>query len=228
MSRRLVLFDIDGTLLLARGVSAFVEAGKHVFGEDFSIEGLPLGGQLDPSILYAALERLGMEPHEVNLQAFRSPYATFLERVFASGDRVAETLPGVTELVEALVGCEDIDLGLLTGNIEETGRMKVAAAGLDLTHFTVHAWGDEGALREHLPHVALERWRTQRRILRDFEHAIIIGDTVHDVHCGKVNGCRVLAVCTGSGHRAELEAAGADRVVEDLTQTDDLVDWLRR
>lgn len=230
MSELLVLFDIDGTLLHAKGagVGGFVQAGQRVFGEDFSLDGIPVGGQLDPLILYKALERLGMDPHEVNLQAFRSHYRKCLAGLFDSGERTSNALPGVHDLLEALGGCATVDVGLLTGNLAETAELKLSAAGISMEHFLVAAWGDEGDMRSDLPPVALERWMNHHGIEREFEQSIIIGDTIHDVHCGKANGCRVLAVCTGGVERSELEKAGADLVVEDLSDVSMLLDWIQQ
>lgn len=229
MSELLVLFDIDGTLLHAKGagVGGFVQAGRSMFGEDFSLDGIPVGGQLDPLILHKALERLGMDPHEVNLRAFRDHYRSCLADLFDSGERTSNALPGVHELLHELGNCEQIDLGLLTGNLAETAELKLLAAGISMDHFLVAAWGDEGDARSDLPPVALERWMNHHGIEREFEHSIIIGDTIHDVHCGKANGCRVLAVCTGGIDRSVLIEAGADLVVDDLSDVTMLVDWIQ-
>ena len=230
MSELLVLFDIDGTLLHAKGagVGGFVKAGQRVFGADFSLDGIPVGGQLDPLILHRALERIGMDPHEVNLQAFRNHYRECLAGLFDSGERTSDALPGVHDLLNALGDCSQVDIGLLTGNLAETAELKLSAAGISMDHFLVAAWGDEGETRSHLPPVALERWMNHHGIEREFEHSIIIGDTIHDVHCGKANGCRVLAVCTGGVDRSDLEQAGADLVVDDLSNVTMLVDWIQQ
>lgn len=228
MSETLVLFDIDGTLLRTNGagVGGFVEAGVRIFGEAFSLDGLLVGGQLDPLILNRALARLGMDEDDTNLQVFRPHYYQCLNRLFESGERESTAMPGVHALLERLSGLVHVDVGLLTGNLPETGELKLAAAGIEIDHFCVHAWGDEGDAREHLPTVALDRWIEHREIQRGFEHIVIIGDTIHDVHCAKANGCRVLAVCTGVDDRDTLEASGADWVVDDLSDTEAILSWL--
>ncbi|MAT80997.1 MAG: hypothetical protein CMJ29_05040 [Phycisphaerae bacterium] len=228
MSETLILFDIDGTLIRTHGagVSGFVEAGIRVFGEDFSLDDMPLGGQLDPLILERALGRLGMVPDDVNLRAFRHHYHECLERLFKSGNHESIAMPGVHELISQLESHAHFDLGLLTGNLAETGELKLRAAGIEIERFCIHAWGDDGESRDHLPPIALERWLEHRGIDRDFEHTVIIGDTIHDVQCAKANGCRVLAVCTGADDRGMLEKAGADRVVDDLSDTSDIMNWL--
>ncbi|MDG2423198.1 MAG: HAD family hydrolase [Phycisphaerales bacterium] len=228
MSETLILFDIDGTLLRTNGagIGGFVEAGVRVFGKDFSLDGLLVGGQLDPLILDRALGQLGMAPDEVNLRAFRHHYHECLGRLFKSGERESIAMPGVQKLLDQLEALAHVDIGLLTGNLAETGQLKLGAAGIKIEQFCVHAWGDDGETRDHLPPVALERWLEHRGIERDFEHTVIIGDTIYDVQCAKANGCRVLAVCTGVDDRETLEAAGADWVVDDLSDTEAVLEWL--
>ena len=228
MSETLILFDIDGTLLRTHGasISGFVEAGIRVFGDDFSLDGMLVGGQLDPLILERALGQLGMVPDEVNLRAFRHHYHECLERLFQSGDHESIAMPGVHELIDQLESHVHFDIGLLTGNLAETGALKLAAAGIEIGRFCIHAWGDDGETRDHLPPVALDRWLAHRGIEREFEHTVIIGDTIYDVQCAKANGCRVLAVCTGAHDRDALEEAGADWVVDDLSDTDAIMKWL--
>ena len=228
MSDKLILFDIDGTLLRTNGagVGAFNEAGRRVFGEDFSLEGLLVGGQLDSLILGRALDRLGIEHFEAHLDIFRLHYHECLTRHFDSGEREAEAMPGVQELLVRLGDHDQFDVGMLTGNLEETGLLKLKAAGIASDHFHIHAWGDEGDSREALPPVAVTRWREHRSADREFHQAIIIGDTIHDVGCAKANGCRVLGVCTGVDDRPTLEQAGADLVLDDLSDTDSVMSWL--
>ncbi|MEE2908094.1 MAG: HAD family hydrolase [Planctomycetota bacterium] len=230
MSELLVLFDIDGTLLRTNGagIGGFVEAGVRVFGEDFSLDGMLVGGQLDPLILNRALGQLGMVPDEVNLRAFRHHYHECLDRLFTSGERESTAMPGVHTLLSELGARAHVDIGLLTGNLAETGQLKLAAAGIEIDQFCIHTWGDDGEEREHLPPIALERWLEHRDIERDFEHTVIIGDTIYDVQCAKANGCRVLAVCTGVDDRETLEASGADWVVDDLSDTEKIIQWLER
>ncbi|MCH2133403.1 MAG: haloacid dehalogenase-like hydrolase [Phycisphaerales bacterium] len=230
MSEILILFDIDGTLLRTNGagVSGFVEAGQRVFGIDFSLEGLLVGGQLDPLILQRALDKLGIEHNDAHLDIFRPHYHECLKRHFDSGDRSAVAMPGVHDLLNQLADHEAFDVGVLTGNLRETGELKLTAAGIDHAHFHIHAWGDEGEARHELPPVAMSRWQAHRSADRVFEQTVIIGDTVHDVSCGKANGCRVLAVCTGVDDRETLEQTEADLVVDDLSDTDGIMSWLMR
>ena len=228
MSAQLILFDIDGTLLRTNGagVGAFNEAGRRVFGEDFSLDGLLVGGQLDSLILGRALDRLGIEPFKAHLDIFRLHYHECLTRHFDSGEREAEAMPGVQDLLVRLKDHDQFDVGMLTGNLEETGLLKLKAAGIASAHFHIHAWGDEGDSREALPPVALSRWQAHRSADRRFDQTIIIGDTIHDVNCAKANGCHVLGVCTGVDDRPTLEEAGADLVLDDLSDTEAVITWL--
>ena len=100
------------------------------------------------------------------------------------------------------------------------------SVGFDSTQFRVCAWGNDGPTRNDLPPVARQRYATSLQREIEFERIVIIGDTVHDVNCARAHGCRSLGVCTGGGRPDELRGAGADRVVSDLSATDEIVAWL--
>lgn len=226
----LILFDIDATLIRTSGagIRAMVAAGQSLFGETFSADGIEFAGRLDPLILDDMLARHGVERSEANLGAIRAEYRVRLERVLQDG--VGYSLPGVQELLGALRGRDGVVLGLLTGNFCETGRMKLAACGIDPDQFGVCAWGDESPLRpparDHLPPVAMQRFRDRHGRALAPSEVTIIGDTPHDVRCALAHGCRALGVATGQYQVEALRAAGAHRAVTDLSQTDDLVRWL--
>lgn len=142
-------------------------------------------------------------------------------------------LPGVMGLLERLESAQPRPvLGLLTGNFEETGRIKLAAAGINADRFAVRVWGDdsphETPARDHLPPVGMSRASELMGREVAASEVTIVGDTVHDVACARAHGCRVLAVATGWTSADELHRAGADRVVEDLTGTDDVAGWLMK
>lgn len=228
----LLLFDIDLTLIDSGGVGmrSMVAAGRRLHGPAFSAEGIPFGGQLDPIILTLMLERAGVEPTPAAMLAVREAYHGELESVMRAPG-LARTLPGVCELLAALEAhASGPTLGLLTGNFEETGRLKLRGAGLDPDLFEVRVWGDESPhtppLREHLPPVGMTRWTALRGMPLEPACVTIIGDTEHDVRAARANGCRVLGVATGRTPAATLTAAGADRVVEDLSDTQGVLRWL--
>ncbi|MFK7758925.1 MAG: HAD family hydrolase [Phycisphaerales bacterium] len=228
----LILFDIDMTLLKAShvGIDCLKGAGRTHFGTEFSIEGIRFGGGLDPVIISQILVLNHIEPTDEHIQLVRATYASQLEQI-ASERTVAEPLAGAHDLVNATLAHETKPtLGLLTGNYQETGTVKVRSAGFDPALFTINAWGDSSAhaspKRSHLPPVAIRNYHQTVCDQLQPESVIIIGDTEHDVACAKENGCRSLAVATGYVTRQQLEHAGADLVLDDLTQTNEIMRWM--
>ncbi len=227
----LVLFDIDATLIRTSGagIRAMVSAGRALFGASFiGADGIDFAGGLDPLILRDMLGKSGVPGSIDNLRAIRAEYRVHLGRALVPG--VGRALPGVRELLGALPRRDGVALGVLTGNFAETGRLKLAACGVDPDQFTICAWGDdsphEPPAREHLPPVAMARYRERFGRAIEPSRVIIIGDTPHDVRCALAHGCRVLAVATGQFSVDTLNAAGAHRSVSDLSATDDIVRWL--
>lgn len=227
----LILFDIDATLLTTTraGLISMAEAGRRLHGEAFDIGEVEFAGRLDPLILADALRRNGHDPSAARMRAFRDEYVRCIEaRLREPG--LAKTCPGVTDLVDALEGIPGVTLGLLTGNYPESGMMKLSAAGLDPARFPVRAWGDDSPhdppSRDHLPPVAMERYRERCGSEIGGQRVVVIGDTPHDVRCARVNGCRVLGVGTGIFTAERLLAEGADHATPTLEDTREMVRWL--
>ena len=174
----LVLFDIDGTLLSSEGVGvrSIEEAGEEMFGKPFSLDGIPIGGRLDPLIWKDACTKHGIETPEIYHDEFRSTYKSILARNLQSV--TVATFPGVIELLEACRTLENTTCGIVTGNYEETGRLKLQAAGIDTDMFTANAWGTDGVIRDDLPPVAMSRSACSNP-------TFLLGDTIHDVTSGK-------------------------------------------
>lgn len=223
----LVLFDVDATLISTGGVGfhAMVDAGRDLFGPGFTGEGVSFAGRLDPLILRELLVGHGIEADIHSTRALRERYTLRLAgRLDQPGNR--RTLPGVAALLDALDGL--VTLGLLTGNFEETGSMKLRACGLEPARFAVRVWGDESPheppAREHLPPVAVSRHASMHA--RQPSRVTIIGDTPLDIACARANGMRSLGVATGQFDLTALRHAGATLALDDLTSTDALVRWL--
>ncbi|MCZ6835929.1 MAG: HAD family hydrolase [Planctomycetota bacterium] len=222
----LILFDIDGTLLLTQkaGIKAMQSAAKELFGDHVTFEGVDFAGRLDPQIWAAAAQRNKIDPSEHD--RFRDGYLKHL-RQFFEATPTSVLLPGVRELVEALQAREDVTLGLLTGNYPETGRLKIEQAGLDPELFPVAAWGDDGQQRTDLPLVGMRQYAELKGEPIPADRVIIIGDTIHDVECAKVNGCRSLAVATGPAYSVDdLMVTEPDLLVKDLSETDRILEWM--
>lgn len=228
----LILFDIDMTLLETDhiGITLLENAGRELFDPAFTAEGINFGGCLDPVIIAQMLVNNKQDPTPENVLSLRAHYHAGLERT-AKERPIARALVGAHELVNATREHNDIDaIGVLTGNYPETGAIKLRSAGFDPDHFVINAWGDASPhaepLRSHLPPVAIENYQSAKSRAIDPEQVVIIGDTVHDVTCALDNDCRALAVATGHATRQELEDAGAHLVVDDLTRTQELLDWI--
>jgi len=233
----LILFDIDGTLLRSRGAGmrCMEAAGAEIFGRPFPSDGVDFGGALDPHIYLQLCERHGLPEGAGELPRFRAAYARRLAGVLGggagsahgtSGSAIAWPLPGVPALLDALHGRPELTVGLLTGNWPETGALKLAAAGLPVERFVVNAWGEDGARRPDLLPVALARYAERHGRELPARRVVVVGDTPRDVEVARTHGARALAVATGH-HKAEaLAAAGADLVVQDLSETERLLEWL--
>lgn len=224
----LILFDIDGTLLLTqgKGIQAMLRAGADVFGDPFDAQ-VDSAGRLDPLIMADMVAAAGVMGDAEAMLAFRRAYHRRLEEVLTPG--VSEALPGVSDLLGALDG-EDAVLGLVTGNLPETGLLKLERAGITTERFTIRAWADDSPhdppARDHLPAVALARYRDAYDREADPARTVIIGDTPHDVQCAHANGLRCLGVATGKFGVDDLHRAGADHVMADLTPTAEILQWL--
>lgn len=225
----LILFDIDGTLFRGRGTGrlAFTRAAAKLFGPEVVDPAIDYSGRLDPWIMGKVLETNGIAMTPELGARFREECHVQLRDVLTSGEFTVEALPGTHRLVERLATQTELTLGLLTGNWEPNGWLKIESVGFERTPFVVNAWGDDGPTRNDLVPVAHQRYRTVRADLDALpSNTLIIGDTIHDVRCAKAHDCLSLAVLTG-GHSAEqITPESPDRLVEDLSNTDDLVDWI--
>jgi phosphoglycolate phosphatase-like HAD superfamily hydrolase len=216
---RLLLFDIDGTLLRVNssGRVAVRHALEQTFGRSLEVDGISFSGKTDPQILSDILDHHGYT-HAQNDETFEQALEIYSENMLERlrpGDM--DLLPGVRELLRALSRHEDVTLGLVTGNLETTAYCKLETAGLD-KHFSFGAFGSDHHDRHELPALALERARTATGLPFEGHHTIIIGDTPHDITCGRAVDARTVAVCTGQITRDELSRAAPDLLLEDLTE----------
>ncbi|RME70979.1 MAG: HAD family hydrolase [Planctomycetota bacterium] len=219
---RLLLFDIDGTLLHSGGAGrrALARALESVFGPT-ALERWPLAGKTDRQICREVLRAAGWDEQAIErgLPEALARYPALLEDELARGE--PHTLPGVPALLARLRADSRYALGLLTGNVRAGAQRKLAAVGIAADAFCAGgAFGCDAEDRNALPAIALRR--AERAVGRRFapHETIVIGDTPRDVACGRHAGTRTLAVATGPHDAAALTAAGADRVLPDLARTD--------
>lgn len=195
-----------------------LRAGRAICGERFDLEGVMIGGGLDPVLYAEATTKMGLADAHTLHDAFREAYMKELELELIQAERRCELLPGVTQLLETLHGRSDLAMGLLTGNYPEAVPLKFTAVGLADHFFIAGAFGGDADNRPGLLPVALERVTTAIGRETHPRDVIIVGDTPRDVDCALQNGARCLAVLTGYHDRAELLAAGAHCVVADLRE----------
>ena len=214
---RLILFDIDGTLLSCgpQVRPIFASALFDVLGTEGRLEAYDFAGKTDPTIVLE-LAASGGVPRAEALPRIAEVRALYAERLAERLDPARMTLlPGVVDLLEGLAGREDVALGLLTGNWRPCATIKLAPFDLN-RFFEIGAFGCDGIDRCELPPIALAR--AEERFGRRFtsEDTLIVGDSVHDVACAHAHGIPCLAVATGRTTAEHLTAAGAERVIANL------------
>lgn len=223
----LVLFDIDGTLLQSQsaGVHAMGAALSELHGTAPDFSKVSIHGRLDTLIWRDLAAVHGYPTCDESHGRFRETYGSHLERRLAERNTVVR-YPGAKELVDATLAHPGLTVGLLTGNYEFTGRLKVRHAGIDPDAFTVNAWAGDAPDRRGLVAVAMRRFAERTGGTIAGERVVIIGDTPHDVDCAHHSGARCLAVATGHFTVDQLREAGADLVVPTLADTAGLVRWI--
>jgi phosphoglycolate phosphatase len=225
--KRLVLFDIDGTLLTTDGAPrrAFHRAMLEVYRTTGPIATHAFDGKTDPQIARELLTHAGLPSAAVDrgLAALWATYLRELSAEFAQPGSRTTVMPGVPALLEGLEANAAVLLGLLTGNIEEGARLKLASAGIRNT-FRIGAYGSDSERRDELPPVAVARARAAVGLEFDRSEIVIIGDTPSDITCGRAVGARAIGVTTGRFHHDELRAAGATAVFTDLSRTAEVME----
>jgi phosphoglycolate phosphatase len=217
---RLVLFDVDGTLLSAGRAArdSILAALAEVLGWEGSSDGNDFSGKTDPQILRElVMESVGRERFEAALEAVLDRYVEELSRRLSPEAVVVK--PGVPALLDRLADEPRVTLGLLTGNIARGARLKLEPAGLN-RYFRFGAFGDDSADRYRLPAIAVARAREETG--RDFDgrSVVIIGDSVHDVACGRSLGARAIAVATGPTPAETLHAERPDALFADFSDVE--------
>lgn len=214
-----LLFDIDGTLVLTggAGVRAMTRAFDELFSVPDAFHNLPMAGRTDTAILWHAATAHAIPP--VELSRFHDVYLGHLKlEIDRPGPRKG-IMPGVRELLDALASRGDAYLALLTGNYRRAARLKLEYFDL-WRYFPCGAFGDDALERNQLLPRVLARVRDCGGPAAHPENSVVIGDTPLDVACAAAAGARSLAVATGSHSVDQLRASGADVVFSDLGDTD--------
>lgn len=219
---KLVLFDIDGTLVLTggAGLRAMNRAGASVLGRPDLLDGIQVAGRTDSIILQDALRKIGRALDDDLFARIREAYLSSLrEEILHPGTGTKAVLPGITELLPVLDARDDVLLGLVTGNFEQGARIKLEYFDL-WQYFRCGAYGDDAADRNQLVPFAVARARESGVGTVPYEDVFVIGDTPHDVACARAVGAVPIAVATGGSTIDELRRTGAGAVLEDLSDTE--------
>ncbi|MCA1582917.1 MAG: HAD hydrolase-like protein [Acidobacteria bacterium] len=217
---RLVLFDIDGTLLSAGRAAreSVLAALETVYGWTGSSDSHDFSGKTDPQIIRELiLEAIGDERCEALLERALDVYLVELSRRLTHGAVVPK--PGVGVLLARLAGEPGVTLALLTGNLEPGARIKLEPPGFN-SYFPFGAFGSDSADRYKLPAIAVERARARTGITFSGKSIVIVGDSVHDVGCGRTLGVRSVAVATGPTRPERLAAENPDALLESFADVD--------
>lgn len=234
---KLLLFDIDGTLVLTggAGLRGMTRAFEQTFGLRRALEGVTVMGRTDPAIYAEVLARESIVERPGDHDRFQSVYlAALAEEMHEEPGAVLHPsqhsahkgpLPGVTTLVESLAARDDVFLALLTGNYSRAAEIKLGYFDL-WRPFRCGAFGEDAELRHELVPVAVSRSRACGCPTVPADDVIVIGDTPLDVACAREAGVRCLAVATGGYDVDTLRAAGADHAVPTLEDVELITDWL--
>ena len=230
----LVLFDIDGTLLKSRGVglramqAALEEIHPARHSKDtHDVGAIDTAGRLDPLIWRELLAQRDIEATEQGHETFRRVYGDRLHSMIEA-ERPVICLDGAAEAVAWVRDHPKLIAALLTGNYPETGRLKVAGAGIDPDDFAFGVWGFEADTRRGLPPIGIARAGEHLGRPLKPEEAVIVGDTPADIDCARAAGCPVIAVATGRFSTEELAPHDPDELLEDLSDLDRFTSALER
>jgi phosphoglycolate phosphatase len=225
MRKRLLLFDIDGTLIHSggAGIEALKRALKERFGIEDDLHDIEFAGMTDSGIVVSILNKHKIPASAENVAAFLDSYVHFLSSELPR--RKGKLLPGVLELLENLKGRKHVVLALLTGNVSRGAQLKLGHYGV-WHFFEFGAFADDHHDRNQLGPFA--RARAKEKHGREFsaEEIDVIGDTPRDIACGKALGARTIAVATGSWSRERLSQYNPDILIDDFSDVHRLIHTL--
>jgi phosphoglycolate phosphatase len=224
---RLVLFDIDGTLLNSGGVGR--ASMQRALAEVFGSAGNPsyrYDGKTDKQIVRDTMRLEGHSDEQIDsrMETLIGLYLEGLRTGVKSGKFHVRLLDGVVELLAALEARKDVVLGLLTGNVEPGARVKLSAAGIDPDRFRINAFGSDHELRPQLPAIAQRRASETLGLDIAGARVIVIGDTPADIDCGRSLGARAIAVASGHYTVEQLAAHDPYAVFPSLRDTAKLLE----
>jgi phosphoglycolate phosphatase len=226
---RLVLFDIDGTLLDSSGMGR--ASMQRALAEVFGSPGQPsyrYDGKTDKQIVRDTMRLEGHSDEHIDsrMEKLIDLYLDGLRTGVKSGKFHVRPLDGVVDLLDALEAHEDVVLGLLTGNVEPGARVKLSAAGIDPDRFRVNAFGSDHEHRPQLPAIAQRRASETLGLDIAGERVIVIGDTPADIECGRALGAKAIGVASGHYTVEQLQAHEPYAVFPSLSDTAKLLETI--
>ena len=221
---RLILFDIDGTLIDSGGAGtrSLDLALKELFSIDNAFQGISMAGKTDTQIIKEGLLKHGISVNG-NIDAVITAYLKYLRKEI-NNDR-KHVKPGIYNLLNTLSFMKDIGSGLLSGNLESGARIKLEPFKLNY-YFPTGAFGSDDEDRNNLLPVAVKRFEELFRRKIEIDNCIVVGDTPRDVECAHIYGAMCIGVTTGPYSFEALTEAGADYVVQDLLNQNTLLQFL--
>jgi phosphoglycolate phosphatase len=222
-----VLFDIDGTLVSLDGAGSrsLNRAMEDLLGIPNGFREVNFAGKTDLQIIREGLEKFDLLDRDDLLHSLLDRYLAYLPTEVATS--MGHVKEGVKELLFNLQDLRGVYLGLLTGNVEAGARLKLNTFGLN-RFFPVGAFGDDSENRNLLLPFAVKRLLDSESIEVNHEHCVVIGDTPSDVECAQVHGASSIAVATGTYSLEQLKKTTADLVLSDLSNTEQIVEWICR
>ncbi|HET6854105.1 MAG TPA: HAD hydrolase-like protein [Pyrinomonadaceae bacterium] len=226
-NRRILLWDIDGTLIRSAKAGGYkiytIPVLEEVFGTAGRLGDMHVSGMTDLQIVFEALSDAGISQEEILARAevLVSRLTEEARRVTGNGEKFFELIPGVRETLEALAQHPRYESALVTGNIKPMAYLKMELVGLDKFFTLPGAFGDESHKRRDLPARAADRIRKHLQVDLAPEQFIVIGDTPNDIDCGRHFGARTVAVGTGRFYsNEEILACEPDALLPDLVDTE--------
>ncbi|MDQ4133693.1 MAG: haloacid dehalogenase-like hydrolase [Actinomycetota bacterium] len=222
---RLILWDVDGTLIHSAGIGAavFDRAFEKVLG-NAPTSRLHLSGKTDPQIVREYLELMEVDSSDTHLPRVLEAVEAELDAAKATLAEKGKALDGVPQLLARLGDVEGVHQTLLTGNTAANAAVKLKAFGLDRwLDVDIGAYGSDHADRRELVPIALDRARRLRGLEISPDETWVVGDTANDLACARAGGAHCLLVATGRASLEELEALEPDVVLADLSDTDAVV-----
>jgi phosphoglycolate phosphatase len=216
---QLLLFDIDGTLLRSNGAGKAVIrlALEDTFGTPGPCDEYQMAGKTDPLIISDLMGAAGMKTADIDQQLPAVYQRMMFHAQIIFSEKKFTPCPGIPELLAALVERDDVLIGLLTGNIETTAPLKIAAADIDPAIFRVGAYGSDHIDRNQLPAIALKRAAELTNQTFTGQNTTIIGDTPADIACARTIGARMVAVGSGSYSSTSLSKFQPDFLFDNFT-----------